>query len=103
MRIAEDDAAASRRDSVKAFCATAVKGLGALTPDGRRRLLLALVDRVVVGRDSLELHGVLPGTLAGISMTGVTAAWAPTLTATAVASQPGQPSAASRLVMDGAR
>ncbi len=103
VRIVTEEAAASRRDSVKAFCETVLKGLGVLTQDGRRRLLLALVDRVVVSQDRVELHGVLPGTLAGISMTGVTAAWAPTLTATAVASQAGQPFAASQLVMEGVR
>jgi site-specific DNA recombinase len=68
VRIGEEEAAASRRDSVKTYCNTAVKGLGALTQEGRRQLVLALVDRVVVSRDRLEVHGLLPGTVAGISM-----------------------------------
>ena len=37
------------------------------------------------------------------SMTGVTAAWAPRLTAAAVASQPGQPHPESQPVMAGVR
>ena len=37
------------------------------------------------------------------SMTGVTAAWAATLTDTAVASQPGQPRPSSQPVMPGVR
>jgi hypothetical protein len=65
---------------VKAYCEAAVKGLEALTPQGRRQLLIALVDRVVISPGRLELHGVLPGTttlsdtVARISITGVTAA-----------------------------
>ncbi len=62
VRITQDEAAASRRASVKAYCEAAVKGLEALTPQGRRQLLMALVDRVVISPGRLELHGVLPGT-----------------------------------------
>ena len=109
VRITQDEAAASRRASVKAYCEAAVRGLEALTQQGRRQLLMALVDRVVISPGRLELHGVLPGTatlsdtVARTSITGVTAAWAPRLTAVDVASHAGQPRAESQAVTGGVR
>jgi site-specific DNA recombinase len=59
--VVAEAAEAAREDAVRRYCDLALKGLDALTPEGRRQLLLALVDRVVVNRDGLEIHGVLPG------------------------------------------
>ena len=60
-RLVRADAEAARQDAVARYCRRALRGLKALTAEGRRQLLLALVDRVVVGEDQLEIHGVLPG------------------------------------------
>jgi site-specific DNA recombinase len=58
---AQDAALEARQDAVASYCALALRGLDALTPEGRHQLLLTLVDRVVVSRHGLEIHGVLPG------------------------------------------
>jgi site-specific DNA recombinase len=60
-RLAQDQAEAARQDGIARYCALALQGLDGLTPQGRRQLLLALVDRVVVTGQTLEIHGVLPG------------------------------------------
>ena len=63
---AERQAAAStaeegRQEAIRRYCSQALRGLGRLAPEGRRRLLGALVDEVVVREGEVELHGVLPG------------------------------------------
>lgn len=72
-RAGREKVEAGREDAVRRYCELALKGLHALTPDGRRQLLLALVDRVVVNRDGLEIHGVLPGRVGGRELLRVSA------------------------------
>jgi hypothetical protein len=59
-RIASQAAAGARQDAIEAFCRKARRGLGRLSPEGRRRLLGALVDQVVMRPDAIEIHGILP-------------------------------------------
>lgn len=50
----------ARQDAIRAFCATALHGLDALEPEGRRRLPGTLIDEIVVWGDVIEIRGVLP-------------------------------------------
>ena len=50
----------ARQDAVKLFCRQALRGLGALNPEGRQGLLRLLVDTVVILDKLVEIHGVLP-------------------------------------------
>jgi len=60
-KIASDAAEAAHKESVVHFCRLALRGLDKLAPEGRQRLLQALIDEVVLRDDAVELHGVLPG------------------------------------------
>jgi site-specific DNA recombinase len=51
----------AHQDAIRAFCAQALRGLAKLTPEGRQRLLRALVDEIVLRGTEIEIHGVLPG------------------------------------------
>jgi site-specific DNA recombinase len=51
----------SRQGSIRRYCAQALRGLEKLDPDGRQRLLRALIDEIVLKDDAVEIHGVLPG------------------------------------------
>jgi site-specific DNA recombinase len=75
-RVAQAEADAARQDGIARACRRALKGLAALDAEGRRQLLLALVDRVVIGEETLEIHGVLPGqSLAGAKLSHVSPRW----------------------------
>ncbi len=54
-------AEAAHRDAVVRYCHLALRGLDRLTADGRRQLLRALVDEVIVRGNCWEIHGILPG------------------------------------------
>jgi site-specific DNA recombinase len=58
-RVADHTADEARRGAIAAFCRQALRGIGALTLEGRQRLLRALVDEIRVG-ETVEIHGVLP-------------------------------------------
>lgn len=60
-RLVHQEAEAVHRDAVRQFCRLALRGLHRLTPEGRQRLLQALVDEVVLREETVEIHGVLPG------------------------------------------
>jgi site-specific DNA recombinase len=55
------EAQEAHQTAVARFCALALRGLGKLTPDGRQRLLRALIDEIIVRDGAFEIHGVLPG------------------------------------------
>ena len=63
-----------------AFCATALRGLDALEPEGRRRLLRTLIDEIVVRGDVIEIRGVLPPQ--GAKVASETVSGVPTLSLT---------------------
>jgi hypothetical protein len=51
----------NRLDAIERLCEQARRGIDRLDHDGRRNLLLELVDEIKVGRDrSLEIRGFLP-------------------------------------------
>jgi hypothetical protein len=53
--------ALSRLDAIERLCEQARRGIDRLDHDGRRNLLLELVDEIKVGPDrSLEIRGFLP-------------------------------------------
>jgi site-specific DNA recombinase len=54
------EATEARQDTVRRACRAALRGIDRLTPEGRQRLLRALLDVVVVRDDALDLYGVLP-------------------------------------------
>lgn len=60
-QLANQAAEAARQDGVARYCELALEGLEALDEAGRRALLLALIDEVVVRPRALEIRGVLPG------------------------------------------
>ncbi len=52
----------ARQDAIRRFCRLGpLRGLDQLNPEGRQRLLRALLDQIVVRGEAVELHGVLPG------------------------------------------
>ncbi len=59
--MASHAAVAARQDGIQAFCRLALRGITRLAPEGRQRLLQALIDEVLLREDGIELHGVLPG------------------------------------------
>lgn len=50
-----------RQVAIRRYCSQALRGLEKLDPDGRQRLLRALIDEVVLKEGEVEIHGVLPG------------------------------------------
>jgi site-specific DNA recombinase len=59
--VATQSAAAGRQQAIRDYCRLALRGLTKLTPEGRQRLLGALVDQIVLRDDHMEIHGVMPG------------------------------------------
>jgi hypothetical protein len=55
------DAEEARQVAIRRFCRLALRGLDALIPENRQRLLRALVDEIVLREGVVEIHGVLPG------------------------------------------
>jgi hypothetical protein len=53
----------AHQEAIKRFCAIAapLRGFAKLTPEGRQRLLRALVDEIVLSGTEIEIRGVLPG------------------------------------------
>jgi hypothetical protein len=58
---ATQEAEEARAAGLRAWCAQVIARLATLTPEGRQRVLRALVESVVVRDGVLELRGVLPG------------------------------------------
>src|SRR5205823_3987814 len=61
----QGDAEVARRDAVLAYCALLRRGLDRLDDARRRDVLVALVDKVVVGERDLVIHCVLDAGGAG--------------------------------------
>jgi len=59
-QITSQEAAGARQDAIRVFCRQARRGLARLTPEGRRRLLGALLDQVILRPEAIEIHGILP-------------------------------------------
>jgi site-specific DNA recombinase len=50
-----------RHDATRRYCRQALRGIDKLLPEGRQRLLRALLDSVTLRDHEIELQGVLPG------------------------------------------
>src|SRR5262249_6055963 len=58
---ARTGADSTQGEEIRRACAQALRGLAKLDAQGRQALVATLVDEVIVRRDRLEIHGVLPG------------------------------------------
>ena len=60
-RLATHRVQEGREQAIRRYCRLALRGIGELDPEARRRLLRAVIDEILLNGRELEIRGILPG------------------------------------------